>query len=249
MPPSFTRRFGRWLLAFACSLGLATASAQQTFHPEGDVINAMPLEVAKPLKFPIPPRPPGHILDNANFIQPEMRQRLDEAFDNEAATSGAHVFLFTVPSVPRGTFEEITRRVAESWTKGLFGAVMVFDDGSGQLAVQPSTELTKRFYEFELSSLLTEELRTGERPRLSRDALELSAKSLLASLHELKMRANHEDRSSSRTRVGLAIVGLLGLVVGGFALFRRRPVNETDTAVPETTAPPATPPVEKTEEV
>ena len=99
--------------------------------------------------------------------------------------------------------------------------------------MQPSAELTKRFYEFELSSLLKSRLTAGERPRLSRDALELSTMSLLSSLHELKMRANREDRSSRRTRIGLAVVGLLGATVGGFALFRRRPV--ADTAAPETT--------------
>ena len=66
---------------------------QQTFHPEGDVINAMPLEVAKPLKFTIPPRPPGHILDIANFVPPEMRKRLDAALDGEAQNNNVHVFL------------------------------------------------------------------------------------------------------------------------------------------------------------
>ena len=186
-------------------------------------LNVLPIELASMHDFKIPPRPVGHLLDSAHFLPPETQQRLDEMLAQEARENGVNVYLLTVPSIPKNSINPFTKRLAEAWTKDLFGAVIVFDDGTGRVCIEASEKVRSRFYEFELSALLLESMSPTKRPRLSRDGLEHTTTSVKAAIHELKMRANREDRNSLLTRVVLAVVGIVALLVGAFEYFRRRP--------------------------
>ena len=234
----FTRPASRLPALFALSLGLHVgfAAAQEgvSLSNSPDVLNAMPIQPASGFNFKIPEKPPGHILDTAHFLQPEMLQRLDSALLQESQAHGVDVYLLTVPSVKKDTFDPFTRRVADAWTKDCFGAVIVFDDGTGNVAIQPSEKVAKRFYEFELSALLKDTMSTKKRPRLSRDGLEHTAMSVRDALHELKMRANREERNSLITQAGLAVVVLLAALSGAFAYFRQRPVEKPEARVAAT---------------
>ena len=181
----------------------------------------------------------GHVLDNAHFLTPEILQRLDGILFQEAREHDVNIYLLTIASVQKNGLAPFTKQVASHWTKGLFGATIVFDDGTGHVAIEPSEMVTKRFYEFELSLLLQDSMSATKRPRLSREGLEYTTKGVKAALHELKMRANQEDRNSLLTRVGLTTVGFVALIVGAFEYFKRRPAPAihkkagSDTPAPE----------------
>lgn len=189
---------------------------------EQDVLNTLPIEITPVYDFKIPPRPAGHVLDTAHFLTPEMIASLDDTLSQEARDHGVSIYLLTVPSVQKNTLDPFTQRVSEAWTKGLFGATIVFDDGTGLVAIQQSDQVAKRFYEFELSLLLKDTMTVSKRPKLSREALQHTTLKLKDSLHTLKMRADSEERKSRLTRLALGSFGLLAAVVGGFEYFRRR---------------------------
>ena len=144
----------------------------------------------------------------------------------EARENGANIYLLTVPSVQKNALNQYTQKVAEDWLKDVFGALIVFDDATGHVAIQQSNQVTKRFYEFELSAALKDTMGASKRPRLSREALQYTALNLKDALHTLKMRANRDDRSSLLTRVILGTLGLLAAALGGFEYFRRRQIAD-----------------------
>ena len=189
-----------------------------------NILNVMPIDLVPAFDFKIPPRPAGHVLDSAHFLTSEILQNLDDTLSQEAREHGVNIYLLTVPSLPKNALDPFTKKVAEAWTEGLFGAILVFDDETGRVAIQQSEKATKRFYEFELSRLLRDTMSSAKRPRLSREGLAHTTVGVKAALHELKMRANHEDRNSLWMRVGLALVGFLAILVGALEYFRRRPV-------------------------
>ena len=192
-----------------------------------DILNVMPIELTRVFEFKIPPRPTGHVLDTASFLTPELLRSLEDTLSKESREHGVDIYLLTVPSFQKKALEPFTQQVAETWMKGLFGATIVFDDGTGQVAIQQSKVVTKRFYEFELTALVRDTMSTTKRPRLSREGLEHTTLSMKTALHELKSRANREDRNSFLTRMGLAAVGLLAVLMGMLEYFRRRPVAKT----------------------
>ena len=203
-----------------------------------DILNIMPIELAPKFDFKIPSRPAGHVLDNAHFLTPEILQRLDDTLSQEAREHRVDVYLLTVPSLQKGALDPFTKQVGEAWTKGLFGATIVFDDETGHVAIEASDKLVSRFYEFELSALLRDSMSSKKRPRLSREGLEHTTNSVRTAVHELKMRANKEDHNSFLTQVGLAIVGIVAALVGTFEYFRRRPAGRV-TSVATTSETPS----------
>ncbi len=189
--------------------------------PSQDVLNTLPLETASEFKFQIPPRPDGHIIDTAHFLTQDMLQNLEGALSREARDHDVNIYLLIVPSVQKNALDPITKQVAEAWTKNLFGATVVFDDGTGHVAIQQSEQVSKRFYEFELSVLLKDPMSVSKRPRVSREALQHTTLNLKDALHTLKMRANREDRNSLLTQIALGVLGLLAVVLGGLEYSRR----------------------------
>ena len=206
------------------SVGIASSEDVTSLADSKDLLNTMPIELTKVFDFKIPPRPDGYVLDMAHFLTPEMKQSLDDILAQEARDHGVSVYLLTMPTLQKDTLDPYTQKVTEAWMKGLFGATLVFDDGTGRVAIQQSEEVTKRFYEFELSQLLRETNSAAKRPRLSRAGLDYTVRNVQAALHELKMRANRADRKAHLTQLGLAAVGLLAilLVVGQYFWRRGR---------------------------
>ena len=212
---------GMWLF-------LSHLALSQDAPPRGDsleILNALPIKLTKVFHFKIPPRPSGHVLDTAHFLTPEMLQSLEASLSREAKDYGVEIYLLTMPSVEKNTLEPFTQAVADEWTKGLFGATLVFDDGTGLVSIEQSAVVKKRFYEFELSRLLRDTASSAKRPKLSRAGLEHTTMAVKGALHEFKMRANREDRNALLTRVGVCVVGILAVIVGGIEYIRKRPAS------------------------
>lgn len=189
---------------------------------QDDVLNTLPVDTASEFKFIIPPRPAGHILDSAHFLTEEIFNRLNTTLEKESKDAGVDVLLLVVPSLQKNSLDPFTQKVSEVWTSGLFGAVVVFDDGTGRVSIQQSENVTKRFYEFELSVLLKDSMGSKKRPRPSREGLEHTTLSTMSALHELKMRAETNDRDSKKKRVILATVGIIAVLLGIFEYSRRK---------------------------
>lgn len=225
MLPFKARRISALLrLCFGLSAGLSCAQDRIPLSDPNDLLNAMPNQSTSGFDFKIPPQPSGHILDTAHFLQPESLKRLESNLGAEAQAHGVDVYLLTIPSIQKGAFDAFTRQVTEVWTKDRFGAVIVFDDGTGLVSIQQSEQVTKRFYEFELSLLLKDAMTTEKRPRLSRAGLEHTTVAVKTALHELKTRANQEERKSLITRLSLGIFGFLAVLLGAMEYFRRRSI-------------------------
>lgn len=188
------------------------------------MLDVRPSELSETFEFKIPKRPDGHVLDSAHFLTADLEKSLEEVLSKEARDHGVFVYLLTVPSVQKNSLEPFTRQVANEWTKELFGGVVVFDDGTGRVAIQQSEMVASRFYEFELASLLKETMKTGKRPKLSRAGLEHTVLNFKNALGVLKGRADREDRGSFITRLGLTIVGVAAVLLGAFEYFRRRSI-------------------------
>jgi uncharacterized membrane protein YgcG len=213
-----------------CLIHLTTASLGQERRQTvtGDVLKTLPIELPKVFDFKIPPRPAGHILDTANFLTPEVLKRLDDELSQEAKAHGVNIYVLIVPSVPKNGFDAFTEKMSEAWMGGLFGAMIVFDDGTGQVAIQPTNEVTKRFYDFELSMLLRDPMSTKNRPKHSREGLEHTALTLKTALHELKLRVDRDDRNSLLTKCGVTILCFLAVLWGAFEYYRRRTSREAE---------------------
>ena len=171
-------------------------------------------------------------------MTPEIVQGLEDTLSQEARDHKVNVYVLTVPSLPKNALSPFAKEVAAAWIKGRFGAVIVFDDGTGKVAIETSDVVSGRFYEFELTALLKSSMTFSKRPRHSRDGLQHTTKSVQSALHELKMRANREDRSSFLMRLGLSFVGLIALALGAFEYFRRRPSPRADGSATASGVPP-----------
>jgi uncharacterized membrane protein YgcG len=229
MSISLRRRLSTTLGFCLVLLTSATFGQDRRQTVTGDVLETLPIELPKVFDFKIPPRPAGHILDTANFLTPEVLKRLDDELSQEAKAHGVSIYVLTVPSVPKNGFDAFTEKMSEAWMGGLFGAMIVFDDGTGQVSVQPSDEVTKRFYDFELSVLLRDPMSVKNRPKRSREGLEHTTLTLKTALHELKLRADRDDRNSLLTKFGVTILCLLAVLWGAFEYYRRRTSAEAET--------------------
>ena len=181
-----------------------------------ELTNNLPFEKTERVDVLIPPRPMDHVLDNAHFLGSEARQSLVDLLAAHSREHGVNVFVLIVPSLPKNALETYTKQVTEIWTKDLFGGVVVFDDATGQVAIEKSEQVSKRFYEFELSVLLRDTMKPEKRPRLSRDGLVYTSKSIADALVKLKVRADDEDKQSFRRKAGLSIflIILISSLVG-----------------------------------
>ena len=227
LPSSYLRSLAVLATIIVLCAANATGEENTSLSDPPEVLNTLPIELPKAYDFKIPPKPSGQILDTAHFLTQTMLENLEEALSREARDNDVHVFLLTVPSVQKNALDPFTQRVAAAWTKDLFGATIVFDDGSGHLAIQQSDQVTKRFYEFELSALLKDPMSSSKRPKLSRDALQHATLNLMNALHTLKMRANREDRRALWTRVVLGTLGLVAVGLGGFEYYRRSKITDS----------------------
>ena len=229
-------------MAFNISIRFSTeyafAEESTSIADSKDMLNASPVELIKSVNFKIPPRPTGQVLDTALFLTPEMKQSLETALSQEARENGIYIYVLTVPSLEKNTIDPFTSQIAEAWTKGLFGAVIVFDDGTGLVSIQLSDIVGNRFYDFEISNLLRDSMNLKKRPRLSRAGLEYTAISVKNVLHELKTRADQKDHGSLWRKAGLGIVGLIGVLLGMFEYFRHRPTMQTVDEDKTSTTPP-----------
>ncbi len=225
---SFSHPYCRSLLGISLILLAESVNGEDvtSLADRKDVLNTLPIELTTVFDFKIPPRPDGHVLDTAHFLTVETKQSLEDELSLEARNHGVNIYLLTVPSVQKNALEPFTQKVSQTWTKGLFGATLVFDDGTGKVAIQQSEDVAKRFYEFELSLLLKDTNNLTKRPKLSRDGLENTTKSVKTALHELKMRANREDRKSRLTMWGTAIIGAVAAFFGVFGYLHRRSGTE-----------------------
>ena len=127
--PARKRRLPAFCICLALLFGL------HAFALDQDMLNSLPVDATAVYDFKIPPKPTGHVLDMAHFLAEEMIQSLDEELTKEAREHDVQVYLLIVPSVQKNALDPFTRQVADAWTKGFFGATIVFDDATGHVSI------------------------------------------------------------------------------------------------------------------
>lgn len=212
-------------------LSILQASGQGTSAGnQGDTIDLLPDQLVKTYDFTVPPRPSGHVLDLAGFLQGNMLEKINAELAEASRDCGIEIYLLIVTSLKKDTLLPFTKEVCSAWTKGTFGAAIVFDDETGRVAIERSEVVAKRYYEFELSKLLKDRMNPEKRPRLSRDGLAYTTNSLRDAICVLKRRADDEDRRAHIKQVVLLVVLICGSLVV-FYLFRRKLVLGSDSTV------------------
>lgn len=229
------------LAALALTLSPSAASTTNIdgAYPDQPVVTGAPV-----LTEPVPPAPPGLILDNAAVFHPEAAARLS-AYLSAARAKEVHVFVATLPSLgvrsskQTERLSERAREIVKVWLPHKIGAVILFDDESGLMSVDLSAETESRFTGFAVEDSLREPLRVIQESGLARDKLEGSAKIVVDTLVALQTKWIADTRHHQISNLIMAAVGLLGV---GLAIYTALPkTNDPAVAAPKPEADSTSP--------
>ena len=184
----------------------------------------------------IPPKPPGHILDDLHVLRPDMTADLSARLTAAAREKDVHVFLITVQRRKREDLEKLATRITKSWTKGVIGAVVAFDDDTGSMTISTSERLDNEFPSVQFNMLFRDRLlATSRASELSRDKLFETATVLATGIGDMKTAAEREARRGFIANLIMGAIALLGV---GLAIFSA--IGKPKDAAP--TEPRANPP-------
>lgn len=166
----------------------------------------------------IPERPANHLLDQGHIFPPEVAKRLSDSLLACARDYDVHIFVMTVPTLQvmpsrvREKLDELGVTVTESWTKGLVGAVIVFDDEAGWVTVAASDEAEREFSAVAINMIFRDPLVETRKKHLSPEKLEAAAMVLVNGLTDLRIESNREASRHRKVRF------VLGFMLGGALL-------------------------------
>lgn len=216
------RRFCATAISLSFSfIGFTQADEVTSLRDSKDVISLTPLEENQSAGLKVPDRPKGHVSDTTHFLSEEAFRTLEATLEEVAKTRNVHVYALIVSSIPKGSTTAFTKQVADDWMRNQFGAIVIFNDETGQVSIRQSEEVAARFYDFELSSLLQESMSTKKRPRASREGFVYTVLRVKDSICLLKDRAELQERKSGRMKFYLGGACLVGLLAAGFGLIRK----------------------------
>lgn len=169
---------------------------------------------------PVPPPPAGFILDQAQVFLPEAATRLSTRL-TAARASEVYIYVVTFRSlgVAKSKQEERLHARAkdftQAWLPGKVGALLLFDDEGGLMAVDLTPETDRRFTSFAVEDSLRDPIHSIQQSGLARDKLEHAATTLadiLVPLQDKWVAATHSHRLSNFIMGAVALLGL-GLAV------------------------------------
>ena len=170
---------------------------------------------------PVPPAPAALVLDQAKVFQPEAAARLSARLA-AARAADVHVYVATlrtlgVPaSKQQDKLQTLAKDFAKAWSPEKVGAVLIFDDEGGLLAVELTPEADRRFAGFAVEAALKEPLSKIQESGLARDKLEQSAYLVTDTLVPLQAKW---AKDTHRQHIGNLIIGTIALLGVGLALF------------------------------
>lgn len=165
----------------------------------------------------IPPKPASHILDDLHVLTPEQTTALSARLTSAARDPGAHIFLLTVPRKTSGELTKLADGLVKTWTKDLLGAVIIFDDDTGQSTVATSERADREVSSLELNLILRDQLLAlSHESGLSRDKLVATATVLAEEFSKLKRKADRAAKSRFQNGLIIGAIALLGI---GLAIF------------------------------
>jgi hypothetical protein len=214
--------------------------AQARFLP---VVLALVLAGTAPAQeMPLPPKPAGHLLDQAEVFTPEQRARISAALTKASREDGVEVYVLTLHAVPKGQLQYLGADVTRAWTANAVGGTLVFEDQFGNVSVGTSDEADRRFTTLVINMVMREPLMMGRKKGISPEKLEHAAYSVVASLKSLVDKERNERHGKWITNTVMAIVVIVaGTVIGMVSWSRRkREVAEaeapTGEKIPDSTA-------------
>ena len=223
-PPSTSRTFAVALFAVLLAL-LSLPSAPAAEDPLSVNPTNTPSIIPPAPHDPVPPAPAGLILDQAQVLRPEAAARLTARLD-AARAADVHVYVVTFrtlgvpPSKQEDKLHTLAKDFAKAWTPKKVGAILLFDDEGGLMAVEFSPETDSRFAGFAVEAALKEPLTKIQETGLAREKLEQSAYVVADALVPLQakwLKDTHRQHIASLIigtvallGIGLAIVSALG---------------------------------------
>ncbi|WP_353566921.1 hypothetical protein [Haloferula sargassicola] len=94
----------------------------------------MPVMAQGPAALPVPPRPPGGILDDARLFstEPSRLEALEQRVGKVSAESGLPIYVVFYGSLIGRTMGEEVVRLQEAWLGSQPGVLLVVETGNGQ---------------------------------------------------------------------------------------------------------------------
>jgi hypothetical protein len=189
--PAFYITFALWLSAFVtCGRGLAES-------------------------LPLLSVPSGSILDQADVFQPGAVARIQASLQ-VAREKNVKVYILTLPSLKvvgskqQEELERLAKLYADAWIQDEAGAIVIFDDESGLMSLEPSPEAIRRFSDVGIHFKLTGALQSLHTSGLSRDKLERAATVAAEVLVEMEIQYEKDRRRQIMVNIVMAILVLVG---------------------------------------
>lgn len=172
----------------------------------------------------VPARPENYLLDQGTIFPPEVARRMEDALKACARDYDVHIYVMTVPSfkvMPSRVGEKISELLQATrteWLKGKVGAVIIFDDEAGVVAMGESAEARNVFSPVALNMLFKDPRLQSKKKRNAPDKLAGAVSIMIQELTNLRAKANDEARK--RRTMNLVFASIGGCVVlGGAGLF------------------------------
>ncbi len=118
-----------------------------------------------------------------------------------------------MPVRSRLPFDETLNAARSKWLAGKVGALILFDDEAGWIAIAVSDEAKRIFSPDSLSAILRDPRLQSQRKHLSPDKLEAAVALLIQQFTELRVKTNEAARRHT-LRVALAASAVAAVVVG-----------------------------------
>ena len=177
----------------------------------------------------LPGRPSDYLLDQGGIFSPEVAQRIVKALKACAHDYDVHIYVMTLPTAKvmplrlREKIEEMSKAARVQWLKGQVGALVIFDDETGNVIMGASEDAMKLFSPVAVNMVFKDPKLQSKKKHTDPEKLAGTVTVLIQHFTDLKTKANDETRGRQNRHVAIgAAVGGLVLLGGAFVVVKVR---------------------------
>ena len=180
-----------------------------------------------------PSIPENHLLDQGGVFPEEVARNIATESAEAARDHDVHIYAMTMPSkalMPsrnRATFDETWKAVRVKWLVGKVGAVILFDNEAGWVAIGASEEAKRIFPPEALSAVLRDPQLQSKKKRLPPEQLEGAVSELTQQFIGLQKKI-HEGERRRTTRITIGASAGAAVILGAalFIVRKRRVAHD-----------------------
>ena len=177
----------------------------------------------------LPGRPSDYLLDQGAVFPPAVAQRIVKALKACAHDYDVHIYVMTLPTAKvmplrlREKIEELSKAARAQWLKGQVGAVVIFDDETGNVIMGASEEAMKLFSPVAVNMVFKDPKLQSKKKHTAPEKLAGTVTQLIQHFTDLKAKVNGEARGRRNRHLAIgAGVGGLVLLGGAFVVIKVR---------------------------